>query len=65
MDNVDPSQFLAQDQDEEHDDHDKSPILASLGLTHISQVLLQKYLLIYQTKTHKIDFLKLTAITPK
>lgn len=40
-DNVDPTQFLAQGNEEEEDetDNDKQPpILASLGLTHISQV---------------------------
>lgn len=44
MDNVDPTQFLAQENDEEMD-HDKHPqILASLGLTHISQVSLNSYM---------------------
>lgn len=36
---VDPTQFLAQENDDELDDH--SPILASLGLTHISHVRFQ------------------------
>lgn len=44
MDNVDPTQFLAQGNDEQDDgemENDKQPpILASLGLTHISQVSL-------------------------
>lgn len=44
MDNVDPTQFLAQGNEEEEEeeiDNDKQPpILASLGLTHISQVSL-------------------------
>lgn len=35
---VDPTQFLAQDNDDDNDDHGQPPILASLGLTHISQV---------------------------
>ena len=38
MDNVDPTQFLAQENDEELDNDGHPPILASLGLTHISHV---------------------------
>lgn len=39
MDNVDPTQFLAQDIDDEPNaEHEHPHILASLGLTHISQV---------------------------
>lgn len=38
MDNVDPTQFLAQENDDELDQDKHPPILASLGLTHISQV---------------------------
>lgn len=54
MDNVDPTQFLAQENDEEmeHDEH--PPILASLGLTHISHsVSLTLNLFVGLNKTNK------------
>lgn len=38
MDNVDPTQFLAQENDDEMENDEHPPILASLGLTHISHV---------------------------
>lgn len=43
MDNVDPTQFLAQENDpndEEMENDEHPPILTSLGLTHISHVSL-------------------------
>lgn len=40
MDNVDPTQFLAQENDDEMEADKHPQILASLGLTHISQVSL-------------------------
>ncbi|XP_055304076.1 zinc finger protein hangover [Sitodiplosis mosellana] len=36
MDNMDPTQFLAQENDEELENDEHPPILASLGLTHIN-----------------------------
>lgn len=38
MDNVDPTQFLAQENEDEMENDEHPPILASLGLTHISHV---------------------------
>lgn len=38
MDSVDPTQFLAQEIEDEMDNNKHPQILASLGLTHISQV---------------------------
>lgn len=47
MDNVDPTQFLAQGNEDEDDvemeNNKHPPILASLGLTHISQVSLNLF----------------------
>lgn len=37
VDEMDPSQFLAQENDDEMDD-EHPPILTSLGLTHVSHV---------------------------
>lgn len=37
LESVDPTQFLAQDEDDE-DGEDQPPILTSLGLTHINHV---------------------------
>lgn len=43
MDNVDPTQFLAQDNEDEMDD-EHPPILTSLGLTHVNHVSIKLYL---------------------
>lgn len=38
IDEMDPTQFLAQENDDEMETDEHPPILASLGLTHISHV---------------------------
>lgn len=43
MDEVDPTQFLAQENGDDYGSDEQPQILASLGLTHISQVQMVKY----------------------
>lgn len=38
LDEMDPTQFLAQEIDDDMDINEQPPILASLGLTHINHV---------------------------
>lgn len=59
VDEMDPTQFLAQSNDDEDDiemENDKQPpILASLGLTHISQVSLNYFTCFHLKSERRIN----------
>lgn len=52
MDNVDPTQFLAQENEDEMED-EHPPILTSLGLTHINHVRYKFQSALYNSTTER------------
>lgn len=62
MDNVDPTQFLAQDNDDDtNTEHEHPHILASLGLTHISQVKILLFYIIIICNCFDLDSFNISA----
>lgn len=59
MDNVDPTQFLAQENDEEMELDEHPPILTSLGLTHINHVRFKFISVFGALQCHEINDLNL------